>query len=115
MASNYVGLIVGGATYLTSRETLTRDPDSFFTLMLSDRVPSAKDSRGNYLIDRDGGIFRHVLNFMRCGKLVLPGSFSELHLLACEAEFFQLEALKKALDDRLPSRVTLSTDEKSVK
>ena len=112
MASNYVGLNVGGVTYLTSRETLTRDPDSFFTLLLSDRVPSAKDSNGNYLIDRDGGIFRHVLNFMRCGKLVLPGSFSEFHLLACEAEFFQLEALQRALEDMLPSRVTITTEEK---
>lgn len=31
---SYVGLNVGGKVYQTSRTTLTRDPDSFFALLL---------------------------------------------------------------------------------
>ena len=92
--SSYVGLNVGGKIYRTSRTTLTGEPDSFFALLLSGRFPSEKDEQGNYLIDCDGEIFRHILNYMRYGKLVLPDGFNEHGLLKCQADFFQLEGLK---------------------
>ncbi|XP_030855941.1 BTB/POZ domain-containing protein KCTD6-like [Strongylocentrotus purpuratus] len=63
--------------------------------MLDSDIPSGRDAQGNYLIDRDGEIFRHVLNFMRCGELVLPRGFNEFDLLEREAGFFLLEALKE--------------------
>ncbi|XP_071495102.1 uncharacterized protein [Diadema antillarum] len=94
MATSHVGLNVGGKIFRTSRTTLTRDPDCFFSLMLSGRIPSARDDDGNYLIDRDGDIFRHVLNYLRGGQLLLPTGFNELHQLLGEADFFQLKALK---------------------
>ncbi|XP_041458151.1 BTB/POZ domain-containing protein KCTD19-like [Lytechinus variegatus] len=93
--SNYIGLNVGGKIYRTSRTTLTSIPRSFFSLMLDESIPSAKDEYGNYLIDRDGNIFRHILNFLRCKKLILPEGFNEFRLLACEADFFQLGTLKE--------------------
>lgn len=93
--SNYIGLNVGGKIYRTSRTTLTSTPGSFFNLILNGGIPSAQDEQGNYLIDRDGDIFRHILNYLRSKKLVLPEGFNELHLLACEADFFQLETLKE--------------------
>ena len=95
--SSYVGLNVGGKIYRTSRTTLTREPDSFFTSLLSDSFSSEKDEQGNYLIDGDGKIFRHILNYMRYGKLVLPDGFNEYGLLRCQADFFQLESLKLEL------------------
>ncbi|XP_011672382.1 uncharacterized protein LOC105442188 [Strongylocentrotus purpuratus] len=96
-SDNQIGLNVGGKIYLTTRDTLTRYPNSFFAIMLDSDIPSDRDAQGNYLIDRDGEIFRHVLNFMRCGKVVLPRGFSEFDLLEQEADFFSLEALEVAL------------------
>eukprot|EP00057_Strongylocentrotus_purpuratus_P022553 XP_011677027.1 PREDICTED: BTB/POZ domain-containing protein KCTD4-like [Strongylocentrotus purpuratus] len=96
---SYVGLNVGGKVYQTSRTTLTRDPDSFFALLLSDRIPSARDDEGRYRIDRDGELFRHVLNFLRLQKLVLPEGYNELKLLQEEADFFQLDSMKKEVQD----------------
>ncbi|XP_072172539.1 uncharacterized protein [Diadema setosum] len=94
MASSYVGLNVGGIVFQTSRTTLTSQSENFFTPLLSGQFESAKDESGNFLIDRDGQIFRHVLNYLRNGKLVLPERFAELALLEQEADFFQLGSLK---------------------
>ncbi|XP_071477242.1 BTB/POZ domain-containing protein KCTD8-like [Diadema antillarum] len=92
--ASYIGLNVGGKIYETSKTTLTRQPGSFFTSLLSGSIPSARDDRGNYRIDRDGKIFRHVLNYLRDNELILPEGFNELTLLEREADFYQLESLK---------------------
>ncbi|XP_041482273.1 BTB/POZ domain-containing protein KCTD4-like [Lytechinus variegatus] len=97
MMESYVGLNVGGKVYKTSQTTLTRDPNSFFALLLDGRVPSAKDDRGRYIIDRDGELFRHVLNYLRLQKLVLPDGYNEQELLLHEADFFQLDSMKREL------------------
>ena len=99
--ASYIGLNVGGKVYKTSITTLTRDPNCFFALLLSGRIPSAKDDQDNYLIDRDGEVFRHVLNYLRCDKLVLPEGFNEFRLIECEADFFMLPSLKKAVRELL--------------
>ncbi|XP_054769796.2 uncharacterized protein LOC129277672 [Lytechinus pictus] len=96
-----VGLNVGGKIYRTSCETLTRVPNSFFQEMLRSGHP-VKDDLGNYLIDQDGDIFRHVLNFLRHGKLVLPEGFNEYDLLECQAEFFQLQSLRSSIVRPVP-------------
>ena len=64
-------------------------------------MPSTKDDQGNYLIDRDGDIFRHVLKYLRCGKLILPDGFNELRLIECEADFFSLPSLKESVSEML--------------
>ncbi|XP_063960391.1 uncharacterized protein LOC129268734 [Lytechinus pictus] len=94
---SYVGLNVGGKIYRTSHTTLLHYPDSFFSGLLDGNIPSAKDDQGNYLIDQDGKIFRHVLNFLRYGKLLLPTGFDEYDLLECQADFFQLLSLKSSV------------------
>ena len=102
---SYIGLNVGGKVYKTSTTTLNRDPNCFFALMLMSASggisPSDKDDQGNYLIDRDGEVFRHVLNYLRCDKLVLPEGFNELRLIECEADFFMLPSLKEAVRELL--------------
>ncbi|XP_072172540.1 uncharacterized protein [Diadema setosum] len=92
--ASYIGLNVGGKIYETSETTLTSQPGSFFTSLLSGYIPSARDDRGNYRIDRDGKIFRYVLNYLRDNELILPEGFNELALLEREADFYQLESLK---------------------
>ncbi|XP_050789317.1 BTB/POZ domain-containing protein KCTD11 [Gopherus flavomarginatus] len=55
--------------------------------------PARTDRRGHYFIDRDGKAFRHVLNFLRLGRLDLPEGYSELALLRAEADFYQIRPL----------------------
>ncbi|XP_024079183.1 BTB/POZ domain-containing protein KCTD11 isoform X3 [Terrapene carolina triunguis] len=55
--------------------------------------PAHTDRRGHYFIDRDGKAFRHVLNFLRLGRLDLPEGYSELALLRAEADFYQIRPL----------------------
>ncbi|XP_071487647.1 uncharacterized protein [Diadema antillarum] len=92
--SEYIGLNVGGVLYRTCRSTLTRYPNSMLGAMFtSSMTPAARDEHGNYLIDGDGEIFRHILNFLRRGDLCLPEGFRFLDLLQKEADFYQIQEL----------------------
>ena len=99
MASDIVSLNVGGTHYTTSSTTLMKYPDSMFGRMLNSSIDSKKDEKGAYFIDRDGPLFRHVLNFMRNGNLSLPENFKEMKLLRSEADFYQIQPLIAALDE----------------
>ncbi|XP_072180577.1 BTB/POZ domain-containing protein KCTD4-like [Diadema setosum] len=95
--NDVISLNVGGTIYTTSRATLCRFPDSMLGSMFSDRLPSTRDEKGNYLIDGDGPLFRHVLNFLRRSVLVLPEDFKELDMLAQEADYYQINELIEAV------------------
>ncbi|XP_026207796.1 BTB/POZ domain-containing protein KCTD21 [Anabas testudineus] len=88
-----VSLNVGGEIYTTTLDTLTRCRDSMLGAMFTGQIPVVKDNRGNIFIDRDGKVFRYILNFLRSSALDLPDSFSELALLRREADFFQIHPL----------------------
>ncbi|XP_053114837.1 BTB/POZ domain-containing protein KCTD11 isoform X2 [Hemicordylus capensis] len=92
-----VTLNVGGKFYSTTRETLTRFPDSMLGAMFRGPRPALTDSCGNYFIDRDGKAFRHILNFLRFGRLDLPEGYAELSLLRTEADFYQIRPLLEEL------------------
>lgn len=46
--------------------------------------------QGKYFIDRDGVLFRYILDYLRNKKLVLPENFQETKRLAIEADFYEL-------------------------
>ncbi|GCC38526.1 BTB/POZ domain-containing protein KCTD21-like [Chiloscyllium punctatum] len=95
--SEPITLNVGGMLYTTSLMTLTRYPESMLGSMFIGDLPTSKDQQGNYFIDRDGKMFRHILNFLRTAHLDLPDDFQELDLLNREADFFQIQPLLQAL------------------
>ncbi|XP_029112823.1 BTB/POZ domain-containing protein KCTD4-like [Scleropages formosus] len=96
-SSGTVTLNVGGYLYATQRQTLARHPGSLLEEVASGKRPVQHvDALGNAFIDRDGPIFRHVLNFLRLGELLLPEDFKEAGLLRREAEFYRLEDLADA-------------------
>jgi len=99
-----IDLNVGGHVYTTSLSSLTRFPDSMLGVMFSGRRPVAMDSRGSFFIDRDGPMFRYVLNFLRSSKLNLPDNFQEYGQLMEEADFYQIPQLIDALNKIKSSR-----------
>lgn len=88
-----VSLNVGGELYTTTLDTLTRCRDSMLGAMFSGQIPPLRDRRGYVFIDRDGKVFRHILNYLRSSSLDLPDVYAELPLLRREADFFQIRPL----------------------
>lgn len=98
MADEVITLNVGGVLYTTTRSTLSKYPDSMIGAMFNGQfVPTNFDQQGNYFIDRDGDIFRIILNFLRSGRLCLPQSFKDYDLLEAEVDYYQIPALISAV------------------
>lgn len=69
-----------------------RYPDSRLAKLFNGSIPIVLDSlKQHYFIDRDGGMFRHILNFMRNSRLLIPDNFADLDLLLEEARYFDIE------------------------
>ncbi|KAJ1080067.1 hypothetical protein NDU88_000289 [Pleurodeles waltl] len=95
-----VTLNVGGKHYSTTLETLTRFPDSMLGAMFRGPWAAQRDASGAFFIDRDGKVFRHVLNFLRFHRLDLPEGYRELALLEREADFYQIRPLMEEVRQR---------------
>lgn len=114
-ASRYtapVHIDVGGTIYTSSLETLTkyatqltymtiisiifqsisyRYPESRLAKLFNGSIPIVLDSlKQHYFIDRDGNMFRHILNFMRNSRLLIAEDFCDLELLLEEAKYFEI-------------------------
>jgi hypothetical protein len=63
---------VGGVKYETFRSTLTAYPETFLGAMFHDRNSSMLlPTNGNeYFIDRNGEIFKYILEFYRNGEIL---------------------------------------------
>lgn len=90
-----VHLNVGGTRFSTSRQTLTWIPDSFFTALLSGRIPSLRDETGAIFIDRDPQNFSIILNYLRTKDINLQ--ITDLRILRQEAEYYGITPLVKRL------------------
>ncbi|CAG2104925.1 unnamed protein product, partial [Medioppia subpectinata] len=64
-----ISLNVGGKRFSTSRQTLTSIGDTFFTALLSGRIPSLRDSSGAIFVDRDPKLFAIILHYLRTRQL----------------------------------------------
>ncbi|XP_070571149.1 BTB/POZ domain-containing protein KCTD6-like [Ptychodera flava] len=101
-----VNLNVGGTLYTTTRSTLTRHADSMLGAMFSGRIPSLRDSDGNYFIDRNGDMFKYILEFLRNSSLHLPEDFKNLAALSAEADFYQIKELIPILSKMMTPQTT---------
>lgn len=96
-----IELNVGGCSYTTSRTTIDSYPHSMLVNLISNglgRVPTAIDTKKRIFIDRDGPLFRHILNFLRDKRLSLPENFAEHSQLRQEADFYGIEPIVTYLD-----------------
>ena len=70
---------------------------SMLHAMFSGRFDTKPSEDGSFFIDRDGTHFRHILNYLRTGQVIVPkDDIIRLELLA-EAEFYQIEGIVNAL------------------
>jgi hypothetical protein len=100
-----VHIDAGGILYTSSLATLTRHRDSLISKMFNGSVPIVLDSlKQHYFIDRDGKLFRHVLNFMRTGRVSLPSGFDDFEALFAEAKYYELSEMVRQLESILDSR-----------
>ncbi|XP_033124789.1 BTB/POZ domain-containing protein kctd15-like [Anneissia japonica] len=94
-----VHIDVGGTMYTSSLETLTKYPNSKISKLFSGQIPIVLDGlKQHYFIDRDGPLFRNVLNFLRTSKLNLPLNFNEMDALYEEVRYYELHEMLDAMD-----------------
>nr|XP_025043169.1 BTB/POZ domain-containing protein KCTD8 isoform X2 [Pelodiscus sinensis] len=112
-----VELNVGGQVYVTKHSTLLSVPDSTLASMFAPRRGSQaaarelpRDSRARFFIDRDGFLFRYVLDYLRDKQLALPEHFPEKERLLREAEYFQLGELVKLLSPKVTKQGSLNDE-----
>lgn len=102
-----IELNVGGIHYTTTLKTLQSDQESrlvsqFAQLAVGSGSSCAtaalpKDAKGRVFIDRDGVLFRYILDYLRDGTVVLPEGFREGERLKQEAMHFGLSGLVKCV------------------
>lgn len=74
-------------------------PQSMLGAMFSGKYKAVTDPLGRYFIDRDGPLFRHILNYLRTDSLstVDVTSASALIELLQESVYYQIESLTQLL------------------
>ncbi|KAJ3587771.1 hypothetical protein NHX12_011368 [Muraenolepis orangiensis] len=107
-----IELNVGGQVYITRYSTLTSVQDSLLWDMFSRKSTKglARDTKGRFFVDRDGFLFRYILDYMRDQQLVLPDHFPERGRLQREAEFFNLPELVKLLAPKISKQNSLGDE-----
>ena len=93
-----VKLNVGGQLFTTTQATLQKYPYSMLGAMFNDSFNLSVSDDGCHFIDRDGCLFIHVLNFLRCSALCLPDDFKHFDQLCLEADFYQIQPLIDQLE-----------------
>lgn len=92
-----IELNVGGVYYTTAHVTLIHDEDSMLAAVFTGRQPATKDAKGRYFFDRDGVLFRYILDFLRDREIILPEGFREKDRLLKEAAYFNLQSMIEAI------------------
>ncbi|XP_043913573.1 BTB/POZ domain-containing protein KCTD12-like [Protopterus annectens] len=107
-----IELNVGGQVYITRYSTLVSIPGSLLWEMFSQKKVKAlaRDSKGRFFVDRDGFLFRYILDYMRDQQLVLPDHFPERSRLLREADYFILPELVKLLAPKISKQNSIGED-----
>ncbi|KAK2106717.1 BTB/POZ domain-containing protein kctd12 [Saguinus oedipus] len=94
-----VQLNVRVRVYVTRSCMVVLVPDSLLWRMFTQQQPQelARDSKGHFFLDRDGFLFRYILDYVLDLQLVLPDYFPERSRLQREAEYFELPELLRRL------------------
>ncbi|MBN3281341.1 KCNRG protein, partial [Polyodon spathula] len=88
-----VTLNVGGQTFITLVSTVRRVADSKLACMLDGSDPEFRVVNGEFFVDRDGGLFKYILDYLRTRQVSLPPDFFDYEGLTREAEFYEIRLL----------------------
>ncbi|CAG8587323.1 12491_t:CDS:2 [Funneliformis mosseae] len=104
-------LNVGGVKYETYRSTLTAYPTTLLGIMFQERNKALlHPTNGNeYFIDRDGELFRYILQFYRKNKIMWPEPGSEYFSreeLEEEFDYFQIPQTPHSQNDNVLASIS---------
>eukprot|EP01083_Nonionella_stella_P091589 256136_1 len=87
-------LNVGGVKYQTTIQTLT-GYSSMLKARFSSKYAMKPSDDGSYFIDRDGHLFRYILQYLRTGAVIFPSTWKKNEILEFygEAKYFMIESL----------------------
>ncbi|KYQ90538.1 BTB/POZ domain-containing protein [Tieghemostelium lacteum] len=102
--NEWITINVGGKIFTTTRTTiLSRDKDSMLAKMFSENWDSSRDVNGAYLIDRSPEYFEPILNYLRCGTIVV-NDFVNVEGVYQEARFFNITGMIEKLSQMVERR-----------
>jgi len=98
-ATKVVKFNVGGQPFTVSRSLLEMHPDTMLAKSASEKWQDDPESK--IFIERDGELFRHVLSYLRDGKVKLPLTVTKEGFLA-ELQYYGVdEVCEENVDDSL--------------
>lgn len=111
-SSEIVELNVGGVHYTTTLTSLKSEKTSLLHEIFTNLEENGiKDSKGRIFLDRDGVLFRYVLDYLRDKQITLPEGFRERIRLRKEAEYFRLDSMVECMrldaDNRQSGCITI--------
>lgn len=104
-------LNVGGIKYSTTLHTLT-GYESMLKARFSGHYSMEPEEDGSYFFDRDGGLFKYILKYLRTGNLLVPEFWTqtELRALYLEVQYFAVQSMLETLSLRFFSSKILIHD-----
>eukprot|EP01065_Artemidia_motanka_P050457 TRINITY_DN8641_c0_g1_i1.p1 TRINITY_DN8641_c0_g1~~TRINITY_DN8641_c0_g1_i1.p1 ORF type:complete len:460 (+),score=109.81 TRINITY_DN8641_c0_g1_i1:52-1380(+) len=87
MAAGVVHLNVGGVAYCAAASTL-KCRDGVLARLAADARSAVRDGEGRVFIDRNGALFRFVLDFLRDAEINPPRGFADWGALRREFSYF---------------------------
>jgi hypothetical protein len=97
---------IGGLRYEVSRSLLERHSESMLTKIASDQWQ--EDPELEIFIERDGSTFRHVLKYLRDGKVKLPITETKSDLIE-ELAYYNIDHDTDKIDDSNERQANLFT------